>query len=98
MKGGQMAYIITGTATFSNQNNRDSALGRVNTALAGYSITDIQTLGFTAGINTPTSTTMTISISCGDDDNVCAEISKAIYGAWTQSNRHTQGYLSMNKV
>jgi hypothetical protein len=98
MKGGQMTYLITGTATFSTQTNRNSALTRVNAVLAGYQVTDQATLGFDAGVNTPTTTTMTISISCGNDDAMCAQLGRDIYTAWTQSNRHTQGYLSINKV
>lgn len=92
-----MAYVITGTLTFSTQANRDAALTRINTALSGYSYTNLATI-FSAGVATPTTTTITISIQDGTDDQVAASIAKSIYDAAVATNRHTLGYLSVNKV
>lgn len=93
-----MPYIITGTATFSTQANRDAALTRVNNALASFSYSNLATPGFSAGIQTPTTTTITISIQDGVSDTTAAALAKAIYDAWTSSNRHSSGFLSINKI
>lgn len=94
-----MPYIITGTATFSNQANRDAALARVNTAISSYpQLSAYTTPGFSAGVATPTTTTMTVSFIDGTDDATAAAIAKAIYDAWVASNRHTQGFLSINRT
>ena len=97
-----MPYIITGTATFSSQANRDAAVTRVNTAIAPYvsagTISPFATPGFSAGLNTPTTTTMTVSYSVGTEDTTAATVAKAVYDAWIASNRHTVGYLSVNKT
>ena len=92
-----MAYTITGTLTSSTQANRDAALGRINTAMSSYNYTAIAT-AFTAGVATPTTTTITISIQDGTDDQMASGLANAIYNAATSSNRHTSGYLSVNKV
>ena len=92
-----MAYTITGTLTFSTQANRDAALGRINTAMSSYTYTAIATT-FAAGVATPTTTTITISIQDGTDDQTASSLANAIYSAATSSNRHTSGYLSVNKV
>lgn len=93
-----MAYIITGTLTFSTQANRDAALTRIQTALQGYSYTNLATAGFGAGVLTPTTTTITISIQDGVDGTTAAAISKAIYDAAVSTNRHSSGYLSINDI
>ncbi len=92
-----MTYTITGTLTFSTQANRDAALTRLNSALASYSYTNISTL-FSAGVTTPTTTTITISIQDGEDGTTAAAMAKALYDAAVAANRHTSGYLSVNKV
>lgn len=93
-----MAYIITGTATFSSQSNRDAALTRLNDAIASYSLTSRTTVGFPAGIGTPDTTTITVSFEGGTDDANAAAISNAIYDAWVSKNRQTRGYLSVSKI
>jgi hypothetical protein len=92
-----MAYIITGTFTFSSQANRDAARTRLDAALLAYSYTPLAT-AFTAGITNPTTTTMTVSILDGNDGNTAAAMSKSIYDALVVSNRHTAGFLSVNKI
>lgn len=89
-----MAYVITGTATFSTQARRDAARTRVDAAIAAFSFINRSTV-FTAGITHPTTTTMTVSI---ETDVNPGELGKAIYDAWVQSNRHDSGYLSVNKI
>ena len=92
-----MAYTITGTLTFSTQTNRDAALSRINTALSSYTYSNVST-AFAAGVATPTTTTITISIQDGTDDVLAGAIAKAIYDAAVSSNRHTSGFLSVNKT
>lgn len=92
-----MPYLITGTATFSSQANRDAALTRVNAVLPGFSYSEVATT-FQAGVKTPTATTITFSLMDGEDGAVAAALSKAIYDALIQSNRQTSGYLSVNYV
>lgn len=92
-----MAYTITGTLTFSSQANRDAALTRLNTALVGYSYTNWAS-AFTAGITTPTTTTITISIQDGEDGENAKAIAEALKAAAVSVNRHTSGYLSVNKI
>lgn len=92
-----MPYIITASVTFSSQANRDAALARVNTALSAYSYTNVAT-ALSAGIQTPTTTTLTISIQDGDDGATVAAIQSSLMTALTSSNRHTLGYVSVNKV
>jgi hypothetical protein len=97
--GGKMAYTITGTATFSSTAFRDAALSRVQTAVASYTYNNVATPGFSAGIQTPTATTLTVSIQNGNDDSAAAAaLAKAIYDAWTASNRHSSGFLSINRT
>ena len=92
-----MAYTITGTLTFSSQANRDAALTRLNTALSAYSYTNWASV-FAAGITTPNTTTITISIKDGESGEMAKEIAEALKAAAVASNRHTSGYLSVNKV
>jgi hypothetical protein len=93
-----MAYLITGTATFSSQANRDAAVTRVQTAISGLPLTDTATIGFLAGLVNPTTTTMTVSYTVAGDDSAAMDAAKAIYGAWVTTNRNTSGYLSVNKL
>lgn len=91
-----MSRLITGTLTYSNQSNRDAALGRINNALSGYTIENFTTtLG--SGITTPTSTTINISIRVIADE-AADGAGAAILSAAVQSNRHSSGFLSVNKV
>ena len=92
-----MAYIITGTVTFSSQANRDAALTRVNAVLPGFQYTPVSTV-FNSGVNTPNNTTITFSFDAGSDGAYASNLSKSIYDALVQSNRHNSGYLSVNKV
>ena len=92
-----MPYIIAGTVTFSSQANRDAALTRVNAVLPGFTYSNVAT-AFNGGINTPNTTTITFSLSVGVDGDAASTLGKAIYDALVQSNRHTSGYLSVNKV
>lgn len=95
-----MVYIITGTATFSSQANRDAARTRLDSALLSYSLSSYGTT-FTAGIAQPTTTTMTVSFSFDGDAATAATAAKSIYDAWIGTGgtvRHTQGFLSVNKV
>jgi response regulator of citrate/malate metabolism len=97
LKGEEMAIYITGTLTFSTQANRDAALTRINTAIAPYSYTTVATT-FAAGITTPTTTTITVSIDGFEDAATAATVAKALYDAAVSVNRHTSGYLSVSKV
>lgn len=91
-----MAQMITGTATFSSQANRDAALTRVNAVISSYSLTAIPAVGFSAGVTTPTTTTMSVSFTdLALDGQIAA---KAIYDAWVQSNRHTSGWLALSSI
>lgn len=95
-----MVYIITGTATFSSQANRDAARTRLDAALLAYSLSAYATT-FTAGITHPTTTTMTVSFSFDGDQDTMVAAAKSIYDAWIGTGgaaRHTTGYLSVNKV
>jgi hypothetical protein len=93
-----MAYVITGTLTFSSQANRDAARSRIDTAISVYNYTNRSGTIFTAGIAHPTTTTLTISVESGNDDSTAASFAAAIYNAAVQSNRHSSGYLSVNKL
>jgi hypothetical protein len=91
-------YTITGIATFSNQNNRNSARDRVDTALSSFTYTGVPTT-FAAGVDNPTNTTMTVSLEViTEDDNLVRDIRRAVYDAWTVSNRPTPCWLSSNKI
>lgn len=92
-----MAYTITGTFTFSTQANRDAAKTRLDTALFAYSYTNFASV-FTAGIALPNTTTLTVSIQDGNTESTAMAMSKAILDAIVASNRHTAGYLSVNKT
>lgn len=93
-----MTYTITGTATYASQANRDAARTRVDTAMSGYGVGNATTV-FSAGINNPTTTTMTVSVQIlTEDPALASEIQKAIYDAWTLTNRNTSGYLSVSKT
>jgi hypothetical protein len=95
-----MVYIISGTATFSSQANRDAARTRLDSALLSYSLTSYATT-FTAGIAQPTTTTMTVSFSFDGDHTSVSNAAKAIYDAWIGTGgtaRHTLGFLSVSKV
>jgi hypothetical protein len=92
-----MAYTITGTLTFSNQSTRDAALTRLNTALSGYTYTNWAST-FTAGVATPTTTTITISIQDGENGETAKAIGEALLAAAVAGTRHSSGYLSVNKV
>lgn len=90
-----MPYIITGTATFSSQANRDAARTRLDAAIATYNLINVTTV-FNPGITHPTTTTMTISVDVDGHDP--GAVHKSIYDAWVASNRPVTCYLSVNKV
>ena len=92
-----MPYIITGSVTFGSQANRDAAITRVNTALSGYSLTAYATQ-FPAGLNTPTTTTITFSYKDGEDGGTAGTVGNALLSALVSVNRHTSGWVSVNKV
>jgi len=92
-----MPYIITGNVTFASQANRDAAITRVNTALSGMDYTDVATT-LPAGINTSGTLAITISIQDGNDGETARTLRNTIYNALVQSNRHTLGWVSVNKI
>lgn len=92
-----MAYIITGTLTFSSQANRDAARTRINTALASHAFSTRTTV-FPGGVNNSGTTIITISLDAGGDSSAALALSKDIYDAAVQSNRPSAGYLSVNKI
>jgi hypothetical protein len=52
-----------------------------------------------AGVNTSGTTVLTISIVITEDtDSVATGIAKTILDALVLSNRHTSGYLAVNKT
>lgn len=90
-----MRRVITGTATFSSQTNRDNAYSRMTTALASLSYTPFtSTLG--AGVSTSGTTNIIVSIEVPDVDTG-TDVAQAIYDSWTSSNRQSAGYLSVNR-
>lgn len=92
-----MRRVITGTATFNNQTNRDAAYSRMNTALVGVSYTPFSsTIG--NGITQPTTTTIIISIEVPDVDTGI-DTANSIYDAWTSNSnaRNSSGFLSVNR-
>ena len=92
-----MPYIITATLTYSSQANRDAARTRIDSAIAGLPLSALAT-ALAAGINNPTTTTITISMRDGLDATTASDAANAIYNASTQTNRHISGYLSINYV
>ena len=92
-----MPYNITGSVTFSSQANRDAALTRVNTALSSYALTNVATV-YPAGVNTSGTTAITISLQDGNDGEFTKSAADAIMSALVQSNRHTSGTLSVNRL
>lgn len=89
-----MTHIITGTVTFSNQSTRNAALTRVNDAVSGFTYENVATV-FSAGINTPNTTTITFSLQ---SEEAPGTIFDAIMTALVSGTRHTSGYVSMNKI
>jgi hypothetical protein len=87
-----MAYIVTSSVTFASQAARDAAVTRVNNAVASYNKVNVTT-AFSAGIATPTSTTMTISMESLEPPGV---LTNAIWAAMTSTGRPTTGWISMN--
>jgi hypothetical protein len=88
--------IVVASLTYSSATNRNSALTRINSALSGYTYVDFDT-SLPPGINTSGTTGITISIDVEDRDTAF-DLAKAIYDASVQSNRHTSGYLSVNRI
>lgn len=93
-----MPYWVSGAATFSTQANRDAAVTRVNAALSTLGLSAQSVGDLPAGVSTPTSTTMTLSFFVGNDSAAAAAASSALYSAWTSSNRHSQGYLTVSRT
>lgn len=89
-----MAYIVTASVTFASQANRDAAITRVNTAISSYNKVNVAT-AFSAGIATPTSTTMTVSMESLEPPGV---LTNAIWAAMTSTGRPTSGFISLNKT
>ena len=92
-----MPYLITGSVKFASQANRDAALTRVNTALSGESFTNVTTTVGT-GIAASGTVDITISIQDGNDGETARLLRNLIYNALVQSNRHTLGWVSVNRV
>ena len=93
-----MPYSVTGPATFSSQANRDAALSRVNSAIAGMAWTGYTTV-FSAGVTTSGTTALNISIAITDNsDTTAAAVCKAVLDALVLTNRHTSGYIGVNKT
>lgn len=93
-----MPYTVTGSMTFSNQANRDAALTRINAAITG-----LMWIGFLtalpAGVTTSGTTVINISLRVtNDDETTAANIAKSILDAAVSSNRHTSGYIGVNKT
>lgn len=92
-----MAYIITANLVFSSQSNRDAARTRIDAAVAAHNVVNRAT-ALTAGITNPTTTSITISIQTAiEDGDEAAALGRSIYDAAVVSNRHTSGYLSVNR-
>jgi len=89
-----MAYIVTASVTFASQANRDAAITRVNTAIASYNKANVATV-FAAGIATPTSTTMTVSMESLEPPGT---LTNAIWAAMTSTGRPTSGFISLNHI
>ena len=92
-----MPYQITGSVRFAAQAQRDAALTRVNTAMSGQDYTNITTLVGT-GIAASGTLDITISIQDGNDGETARTLRNLIYNALVQANRHTQGFVSVNRV
>lgn len=92
-----MAYIITSSTTFSSQANRDAALTRVNNALSGETYTNRATT-LAAGVTTSGTTVLNISIEVSSDPGIAGTVGSAVLSALVASNRHTSGYVGVNKV
>jgi hypothetical protein len=89
-----MAYIVTASVTFASQANRDAAITRVNSAIAAYNYINTATV-FAAGISSPTSTTMTLSMESLESPG---GLTNAIWTAITSTGRPTSGFISLNKT
>lgn len=93
-----MAYIITAQLTFSSSTNRSNAQTRVNNAIGIYNFFNRDTLLTTGGVS-GSGSILNISIQAASDDhNEVRDIAQAIYDAAVASNRHTSGFMSVNKV
>jgi hypothetical protein len=93
-----MPYTVTGSATFSSQANRDAAQTRVNSAIAGMAWAGYSS-AFTAGVTTSGTTILNISIAITDNSDVtAANVLKAVIDALVLTNRHTSGWVGINKT
>lgn len=93
-----MSYIIAGTATFSSQANRDAARTRIDAAIASTNYVSYTTT-FTAGVQNPTTTTMTISIKLVTEvSSEAANTLTTLFTELTSSNRPTACYLSLTRM
>ena len=93
-----MPYTITGSVTYSSQTNRDAALSRVTTALSGVDWSAFATPTLPAGILSSGTLSITVSIVTLDGDSLAASTMKSILDAFVSSNRHTSGFLAVNKT
>lgn len=82
-------YRITGSITYSNTTNRNTANTAVATALSGYSYTGVTSM-YSSGINL-SGNTVTISIEVSDAD--VSAINQALITAWSGPARLTTGYI-----
>lgn len=92
-----MRRVITGTATFGNQSNRDAAYTRMNNALASIEFSNF-TSALGTGVSTSGTTGIIISIEVPDVDTGI-DTATAVYNAWTATSnaRQNSGYLSVNR-
>lgn len=87
--------VITASLTFSNNSNANSALSRINSALASYSYAEEST-DITTGVSRSGSV-VNISISIEDRD-IAFEAAESIMAAILAGSRHTSGGWSVNRI
>lgn len=93
-----MAYVITSNLTYSSQAFRDAARTRIDAVIAAHNVLNRATI-FPGGVTNPTTTTIAISIETAiNDASVSGTLAREIYDAATSSNRHSSGWISVNKI
>lgn len=91
-----MPYLILGSLTYASQANRDSAKTSILAVLATYPQITGVTTGLTSGVNTPSTTVLTISMQV--PDATTAELVRvSLIAAWSAMPR-TTFYISEVKA
>ena len=91
-----MPYKVAAGCTYSSSTNKTNALNALNSFLAGYTYTP--TAGrYSAGINSPTTTSITVSILLDDTVNITT-FSSGFRNAVNGTTKYTLGLVAVYKV